>query len=129
MTEPRELVPAFSVDLEPTEAGANRGAHELTAFAAEHGVADRVRERLAGVTADAMNQLAALRRTSEPITVEADIDQGNVQVVFSRDLESREAVAAARSALSSVARLGDEFSIQRAGDGATIEVWICFSLT
>ena len=38
MTEPRELVPAFSVDLEPTEAGANRGAHELTAFAAEHGV-------------------------------------------------------------------------------------------
>lgn len=128
MTDPTDLVPAFSTEVEPTEAGAGRVGAELEAFAVEHGVSDRVRERVAAVTADVLKQLAAADATTAPLVVEADIDGGNIQVVFTRALRSREAVAQLRSRLTATATSCDGFSTQRAGDGSAVEVWACFTL-
>jgi hypothetical protein len=129
MTDPSELVPAFTTDVEPTDGGAPGAAAQLDAFAVEHRVGERTRERLAAVTADVLERLVAGRPGSEPILVEADIDQGSVQVVFTRDLGTREAVTEAQTRLADTASSCDGFAVQRAGDGATIEVWICFALS
>jgi hypothetical protein len=128
MTDPRDLVPAFSTEVEPTEAEAARVATDLDAFAVEHGVSDRVRERVAGVTTDVMRQLTGASARVEPIVVEADIDGGNVQIVFTRELASRAAVAELRSSLAATASSCDGFSTQHARDGSAVEVWVCFTL-
>jgi hypothetical protein len=127
MTDPRELVPAFTGHVEP-EAGGGRASEDLGAFAVEHGVADGVRARLAGVAADVVERLVAAGRTAEPIMVEADIDQGSIQVVFTRALGSREAVEAAWASLRPLATSCDAFSVRRGGHGSTVEVWVCFTL-
>jgi hypothetical protein len=112
MADPSELVPTFSLE---TDAGVD-AAGRLDAFAVEHGVDDAVRARLADVTA------AVLDRVPEPALVEADIDQGSLQLAVSSDLGS----PAAEPDLAGLGDACDGFSVARRGPA--IEIWICFRL-
>jgi hypothetical protein len=100
MTDPRDHVPAFSTDVEPTDVAADGASAQLDAFVSANGVAEPDRH----------------------------IDQGTIQVLLTRDLASPDAVADVRMRLADTAAVCDDFAIHRAGDGATIEVWACFAL-
>jgi hypothetical protein len=110
MADPSHFVPSFSSEaagvLEP-----------LDAFARDHGVSDGVRARLAAAAASVLERAQAT-------LVEADIDQGNLQVVLTCELASLDD---ARTRLAGINHDCDGFSIERRAP-ATIEVWICFAL-
>jgi hypothetical protein len=74
-------VPWFSADHEPTPAGAREAAAQLDAFAAGHRVSATLRHAL---EAFAINVVEALGGEGGPVTLEADIDQGNVQVAITQ---------------------------------------------
>jgi hypothetical protein len=101
----------------------------LGEFATEHDVGTPVHERL---TDSAGEVVAALARAAGgarpgPIRVEADVGDGQLQVVVARDVDSS---AVADETVDDVGRLHqrcDEFSAQRA-DGTDIQVWMCFHL-
>lgn len=128
MAEERmQVVPSFSVLVETGEAGPGEGTERLDAFAAEHGVGAAVRDRLR-TAAHAVIAVLAGPDAASQIVVEADIDQGTLQAVFTCELASRAAVEGARARLEGAGGPCDGFSVQRSG-ATGIEAWACFRLS
>jgi hypothetical protein len=114
------VVPWFTADIEPTPAGASAAATQLDGFAHRYGVGPDVRRRLGAITIEVVTALADART---PVTLEADIDQGSLQVVLTQE---RDSVNGALARLATLARHGEGFDARR--DGGAVEVWICLPL-
>jgi hypothetical protein len=117
------VVPWFTADIEPTLAGASGAAIQLDSFAGRYGVNPDVRHRLAALT---IKVVTALGDARPPVTLEADIDQGNLQVVLTQQRESGGSVKSALARLASLGHDDDGFDARR--DGGAVEVWICLPL-
>jgi hypothetical protein len=118
----RVTIPWLTADVEPTSQGAQDAAVQLDAFAARHQVSADVRRGIAAIATDVVEVLGD---SSAPMTLEADIDQGNVQVVFTQERESPAAADAAVARLRTVGQ-GERFDARRSG--LAVEAWICFPL-
>jgi hypothetical protein len=117
------VVPWFAADIDPTPAGASAAASQLDGFAGRYGVGPDVRRRLTAIT---IKVVTALGDASTPVTLEADIDQGNLQVVLTQQRDSRAAVQAALARLPTLTHDGEGFDARR--DGGAVEAWICLPL-
>jgi hypothetical protein len=117
------VVPWFTADIEPSLAGASAAASQLDSFAGRYGVSPDVRRRLAALT---IRVVTALGDARPLVTLEADIDQGSLQVVLTQERDSRASVKAALARLATLAHDGEGFDARR--DGGAVEVWICLPL-
>jgi hypothetical protein len=117
------VVPWFTTDVEPTLAGASAAAIQLDGFAGRYGVSPEVRRRLSAIT---IKVVTALGDERPQVTLEADIDQGNVQVVLTQARDSGVSVKAALARLATLEHDGAGFDARR--DGGAVEVWLCLPL-
>lgn len=119
----RIAVPWFTAEVEPTVAGARDAAAQLDGFAARHHVGAEVRR---GLAARVVAVVETLGGGGGGVTLEADIDQGDVQVVIT---QARHSPAAADAVVRHLRAIGDQsgrFDVRRAG--AAAEAWICVPL-
>jgi hypothetical protein len=117
------VVPWFTADVEPSAAGASAAAIQLDGFAGRYGISPDLRGRLAGIMTRVVTALGDARAL---VTLEADIDQGSLQVVLTQQLGSRDSVNAALARLATLTHDGEGFDARR--DGGAVEVWICLRL-
>jgi hypothetical protein len=119
----RSTVPWFTADVEPTPEGGREAAGRLDGFAARHHVGARARCGIAAIAIDVVDALSSEQATGSPVTVEADIDQGNVQVVITQEHGSSTSLDAAVGRLRTIGEQSERFDVRRAG--AAVEAWIC----
>jgi hypothetical protein len=117
------VVPWFTADIDPTLGGASAAAIQLDSFAGGYGVSPDVRRRLAAIT---IRVVTALGDARPRVTLEADIDQGSLQVVLTQERDSGVSAKAALARLATLAHDGEGFAARR--DGGSVEVWICLRL-
>ena len=112
-----------------TDDGVTLVLARLEKFATEHDVGDRVRAGLADSAGEVVAALAQAHGGMRPgpIRVEADVGDGQLQVVVARDVDSGVLAAATLEDLARVRARCDEFSAQRAA-GTDIQVWMCMHL-
>jgi hypothetical protein len=122
----RIAVPWFTADVEPTAAGARDAAAQLDGFGARHGVDAHVRRGLVAMAVEVIEAIGTDGAAGGPVTIEADIDQGDVQVVITQVGQSRAAVDAAVRRLRAIGDQSERFDVRRAG--AAAEAWICLPL-
>jgi hypothetical protein len=121
-----EVLPAITLDVEPTPPGLEAMVARLTAFGREHDLPGGAATRLVGVAID----VAGVLTTSpvEGLQAEADIGDDNAQLVLIAahpDLPER--YAALRERLDAVAARCDAFAAQLMPN-AGLQVWACFRL-
>lgn len=122
----RIAVPWFTADVEPTAAGAREAAAQLDGFAARHRVGTEVRRGLAARVVAVIETLGSDGGPGGRVTLEADIGQGDVQVVITQVRQSPAAVDAAVRRLRAIGDQSERFDVRRAG--AAAEAWICLPL-
>jgi hypothetical protein len=122
----RSAVPWFTAEVEPTAAGAREATAQLDGVAARHGVGADARQGLAAMVAEVIDALGSEDAADGPATLEADIDQGDVQVVITQVRRSPAAADALVRRLRASLDQSERFDVRRAGTAA--EAWICVPL-
>jgi hypothetical protein len=122
----RIAVPWFTAEVEPTPAGGREAAAQLDGFAARHRVGADVRTGLAARVVEVIEALGSEDAAGGRVTLEADIDQGDVQVVITQVRQSPAAIDAVVRRLRAIGDQSERFDVRRAG--AAAEAWICVPL-
>jgi hypothetical protein len=125
-----EVLPAITLDVEPTTEGLETMSAQLAAFAHDHGLPALVGSRLVSVAADVADILAGglaeppLRR----LQADADIGLADAQLVLVAGDDRLAALyASLRSRLDRIARRCDAFVAELAPNDE-LQVWACFRL-
>jgi hypothetical protein len=122
----RIAIPWFTAEVDPTPAGAREAGAQLDGFAARHGVEADARHGLAAMVVEVIEALDIEGAAGGRATLEADIDQGDVQVVITQVCQSPAAADAVVRRLRAIVDQSERFDVRRAG--AAAEAWICIPL-
>jgi hypothetical protein len=120
------VLPATTLEVEPTSAGLRLLTEQLTAFAHEHGLPEEVASRLATVASDVAEVVAA----SLDGRLQADVDIGVADtqlVVIARDHRLAEVYGSLRPRLDRLGSRCDGFAAELSS-GSELQVWARFRL-
>lgn len=125
-----EVLPAITLDVEPTDAGLELLSARLTTFARDHELPDTVASRLVSVASDVADVMTGSLDAPPVARLQADADIGlhDAQLVLiAADHRLVDIYASMRARLDSVAPRCDAFATQLT-TSAELQVWACFRL-
>jgi hypothetical protein len=124
------VLPAITLDVEPTARGLELLGEKLTAFARDHDLPETVVSRMASVASDIADVLAGALAAPPVAHLQADADIGldDAQVVLiAEDHRLVDVHASLRRRLDGIAARCDAFAAQFTSN-AELQVWACFRL-
>jgi hypothetical protein len=124
------VLPAITLDVEPTDAGLQGFSEQLAAFAHNHGLPETVASRFVAVASDVTDIVAGTLDAPPVGRLQADADIGldDVQLVLiARDHRLLDVYASLRPRLDRLASRCDAFAAQLTPN-AELQVWACFRL-
>jgi hypothetical protein len=122
------VLPAITLDVEPTDAGRRHLSAKLTAFAQDHDLRDTVAARMVSVANDVADVLAGALDAPPVARMQADADIGldDAQLVLiAEDRRLADVYASLRPRLDRIASQCDAFAAQLSPN-AEVQVWACF---
>jgi hypothetical protein len=125
-----DLLPAITLDVDPTDAGLQQMTAQLTAFARDHALPDPVGSRLVSVASDVADVVTSVLGAPPlaRLRAEADIGDADAQLVVSAgDERLVAAYGSLRALLDRIAPRCDRFMTELAPN-AELLVWACFRL-
>jgi hypothetical protein len=125
-----DVLPAITLDVEPTPPGLQHLSAQLTTFATEHDLPETVAMRLVSVASDVADVLTDSLEAPPVARLQADADIGleDAQLVLiATDERLLDLHASLRGRLDTIAARCDAFVTQLT-PSAELQVWACFRL-
>ena len=124
------MLPAITLDVEPTPPGLQRLSAQLTAFASEHDLPDSAARRLVGVAGEMADVLVS-SLDAPPVRrlwADADIGREDAQLVLiASDQRLLDRYGTLRGRLAAIASRCDGFATHVSA-GVEVQVWASFRL-
>jgi hypothetical protein len=126
-----DVLPAITLDVEPTAAGLREMSAQLAAFARDHGLSGAIGARLASVAGDVTHLV--LGALTEPfagrLQADADIGPADAQIiVIAADQRLPGVYGSLRPRFDAIAARCDDFAAELAAN-SELQVWARFQLT
>jgi hypothetical protein len=125
-----EVLPAITLDVEPTDAGLRAMSAQLGAFATDHDLPADVGSRLVSVASEVAGAVAGALDGPPVGRLQADADIGLADtqlVLIAADHRLTAAYPALRPLLDAIARRCDAF-VAELSPSSELQVWACFRL-